>query len=168
MPPILIPTENSERSFVLTAAKKKGFVPWLGTTLFVQTGGHISESLGQDVRRWRQDKQCSEGAGGEGEGREEGGGELLREAGDQDGDHRQGDAAGGRRHPGHFPQRWALASRNWLLSFISAGALGVALAFLFLGQGGHLIRQEIILNQCDIQNVSSLEMSLKEINYESW
>ena len=55
-----------------------------------------------------------------------------------------------------------------LLSFISAGALGVALAFLFLGQGGHLIRQEIILNQCDIQNVSSLEMSLKEINYESW
>ena len=114
---------NSERSFVLTlwvtAAKKKGFVPWLGTTLFVQAGGHVSESLGQDVRRRRQDKQCSEGAGGEDEGREEGGGELLREAGDQYGDHRQGDAAGGRRHSGHFPQRWALASRNWLLSFIS-------------------------------------------------
>ena len=32
-------------------------------------------------------------------------------------------------------------------SFLS-GALGVALAFLVLGQGGHLIRQEIILNQC--------------------
>ena len=44
-----------------------------------------------------------------------------------------------------------------------SGALGVALAFLVLGQGGHLIRQEIILNQCDIQNVSSLENSLTEI-----
>ena len=35
-----------------------------------------------------------------------------------------------------------LKGKNWLLnrSYACQGALGVALAFLFLGQGGHLIR----------------------------
>ena len=35
-----------------------------------------------------------------------------------------------------------LKGKNWLLNHFYAfqGALGVALAFLFLGQGGHLIR----------------------------
>ena len=52
-------------------------------------------------------------------------------------------------------------TRNSLLSLISmSGALGVALAFLFLGQGGHLIRQDITLNQCCVQN---LELLLKEL-----
>ena len=39
-----------------------------------------------------------------------------------------------------------------LLTLISlpSGALGVALAFLLLGQGGHLIRQVIILTQFDV------------------
>ena len=35
-----------------------------------------------------------------------------------------------------------------------SGALGVALAFLFLGQGGHLIRQEIISISVGFENVS--------------
>ena len=61
-------------------------------------------------------------------------------------------------------------TRNSLLSLISmSGALGVALAFLFLGQGGHLIRQEIILNQCGVQNVEILLRDIEKICiYESW